>query len=169
MNIEEAINTALEYENNVVKVYEDALTQTEDPVGKRVFKVLADEERNHVEFLEHKLNEWKESGAVTVEELETAIPSAKKIAEEVGKLEKKITEKDYDTEIRLLKKALDVEIETSNFYKRMVDEMPEEHRPLFKRFVEIEEGHQAIVQAEMDSVSGNGFWFDMQEFNLEAG
>jgi hypothetical protein len=40
---------------------------------------------------------------------------------------------------------------------------------LFQRFVEIEQGHLAIVQAEIDSVSGLGFWFDMREFDLETG
>ena len=34
--------------------------------------------------------------------------------------------------------------------------------------LEIEEGHVAIVQAELDSLQGMGFWFDMQEFNLEG-
>jgi len=38
-----------------------------------------------------------------------------------------------------------------------------------QRFVEIEEGHRAIVQAEIDCVSGLGFWFDTAEFKLEAG
>ena len=51
----------------------------------------------------------------------------------------------------------------------MVNELPAEARPLFRRFVEIEEGHEKIVQAEIDSVSGLGFWFDIQEFDLSAG
>ena len=39
---------------------------------------------------------------------------------------------------------------------------------MFRRFVEIEEGHQKIVQAEIDCVSGAGFWFDSMEFKLEG-
>jgi hypothetical protein len=27
----------------------------------------------------------------------------------------------------------------------------------------------AIVQAEIDAVSGSGFWFDMMEFDVEKG
>jgi hypothetical protein len=42
-------------------------------------------------------------------------------------------------------------------------------KELFSRFLEIEKGHQAIVEAEMNSVSGLGVWFDMEEFDLEAG
>jgi rubrerythrin len=69
----------------------------------------------------------------------------------------------------MLQKALLAEIETANFYQRMVKELPADHQPLFKRFLEIEEGHQLIVQTEIDQLSGFGFWFDFQEFDLEAG
>lgn len=41
-------------------------------------------------------------------------------------------------------------------------------RKLFERFVEIEQGHQAIVQAEMNAVAGNGYWFDMPEISMEG-
>jgi hypothetical protein len=51
----------------------------------------------------------------------------------------------------------------------MVSEMAEERRPLFARFLEIEEGHVAIVEAEIDAVSGAGFWFGIQEFDIETG
>ena len=71
------------------------------------------------------------------------------------------------TELESLKKALDVECETSAFYKQMVASLDDVGRRLFERFVEIEEGHVAIVQAEMDLVSGTGFWFDTAEFSLE--
>jgi hypothetical protein len=40
---------------------------------------------------------------------------------------------------------------------------------MFQRFPEIEDGHNAIVQAELDSVQGLGYWFDVEEFKLEAG
>jgi hypothetical protein len=34
--------------------------------------------------------------------------------------------------------------------------------------VEIEAGHEAIVQAEIDALNGLGFWFDFTEFRLES-
>ena len=62
-----------------------------------------------------------------------------------------------------------MEIQTSNFYREMVSKLPAEHQPMFQRFMEIEEGHEAIVKAEIDNARGLGFWFDFQEFDLEAG
>jgi hypothetical protein len=51
----------------------------------------------------------------------------------------------------------------------MVRELPPEGQSLFSRFLEIEDGHGAIVQAEIDNVKQMGFWFDLKEFDLEAG
>ena len=50
----------------------------------------------------------------------------------------------------------------------MVSTLEGDGRALFRRFVEIEEGHQAIVQAEIDSVNGLGVWFDTMELSLEG-
>ncbi len=50
-------------------------------------------------------------------------------------------------------------------YKQMVATLDAEGKSLFERFVEIEEGHLAIVQAEIDMVSGTGYWFDTAEFS----
>jgi hypothetical protein len=50
----------------------------------------------------------------------------------------------------------------------MVTDLKDEERKLFNRFVEIEVGHEAIVQAEIDALTGLGFWFDYTEFRLEG-
>jgi hypothetical protein len=50
----------------------------------------------------------------------------------------------------------------------VVGELQADERRLFARFVEIEEGHEAIVQAEIDALTGLGYWFDFQEFRLEG-
>jgi rubrerythrin len=70
-------------------------------------------------------------------------------------------------ELELLKQALDAEVKTTSFYKEMVRTLDAEGQEMFRRFVEIEEGHEAIVQAEIDSLSNLGFWFDTPEFRLE--
>jgi rubrerythrin len=76
--------------------------------------------------------------------------------------------KDRSAELDLLHTALQLEVDTSSFYKQMVKELPTEGQTFFARFVEIEEGHLAIVQAEIDALTGLGFWFDVQEFALEG-
>jgi rubrerythrin len=169
MDIEVAITTALQFENRVVKVYEEAARNTLDPAGKRMFETLVREEQGHVKYLEHKLEEWKKTGSVTPEKLATLVPPKGRIEEGVKNLQNRVATASPEKELALLRRALEVEVAAGDFYRGVVRELPAEGQALFQRFVEIEEGHKAIVQAEIDSVSGLGFWFDMQEFNLEAG
>ena len=82
---------------------------------------------------------------------------------------KKVAKQDgVDNEIEYFQKALDMEIKTSNFYKKLVNELPAGEKELFERFIEIEEGHEAIVSAEIDNARGLGYWFDFEEFDLES-
>ncbi len=170
MDLEQAIKTAIEYEQKVVKFYEDAQTKATNDVGRRVFGFLADEEKRHVEYLERRLTLWQKDGKLVVETLDTVVPAKKSIDESLKKLEGTLENKQEPSpeEIDLLQQALAAERETSDFYKRMVEELDGDGQRLFERFVEIEEGHVAIVDAEISALSGLGFWFDMPEFNLEA-
>ncbi len=173
MNIEEAIKTAIAFEAKVTGVYREAEKQVGDPVGKRVFKALADEEQDHLDFLKSKLKEWNETGKVIPEQLKSSVPSRMSIEKGVDKLKSDIgspgSERIYDTELQMLEKAYKVELETNDFYRKMVNELPEQGRDLFVPFLDIEDGHLAIVQAELDYVKGSGFYFDFREFDLEAG
>ncbi|UCG32452.1 MAG: ferritin family protein [Phycisphaerales bacterium] len=166
MTIEEAIQTAIEFENEVRDVYKAAATEAVDPVGKRVFTVLADEEQKHVDYLESRLEEWRRAGKVNPVSLETAVPSREVIAKAAHGVSEGMSGGDHGMELKMLGRALEAERKTSSFYRKMVVELPAEGQKLFERFVEIEEGHVAIVQAEMDSVAGTGAWFDVLEVRL---
>ena len=168
MTVEEAIKTSLEYENGVRDVYADAVERAESDAARRFFKLMADEEQHHVDYLEAKLAEWKGSGKVTPAGLKTAVPSRAEIAKSVAALEGKVGDDVGRIEIQYLERAHAVERETGAFYHRVVDELPEEAKPLFARFVEIEDGHLDIVQAQLDLANGTGYWFDVREFDLEG-
>ena len=167
--IEKAILAALDYETKVRDVYAEAVSKAEDETGKKVFKVLADEEQGHIDYLEDRLSVLRKTGKVEPGEVKTSIPTKQAIKAGVQKLKRTVGREVKGAEVDLLRKALAVEEETSAFYRRMVEELPSEGKTFFRGFVAIEEGHVAIVQAEIDSVTGMGFWFDFQEFDLEAG
>ena len=175
MELDEAIKTAIEYEAGVHRTYQEAMQRATDAKAKRFFEVLRDEEMGHLKYLRERLDEWGQTGKIQVAKLDTAIPSHEAIDHGLQELREKLApggapgKGSHMTELDLLRKALAVETETSGFYKEMVRALDGDGRRLFERFVEIEEGHQAIVQAEIDSVSGTGVWFDTKEFNLEMG
>ncbi len=168
MTIEQAIKSGLEYEMRVRKVYSEAAKKFSNPVARKIFSVLADEEDRHVAYLESRLEEWQHRGVVTAGKLETAIPAKASIESSVRRLQRRMEQQDYSAELEMLKKALALEAGATAFFKRMVAELQAEERKLFARFVEIEEGHEAIVQAEIDALTGLGYWFDYQEFRLEG-
>ena len=163
MNISEALNTAIEYEQRVRETYAEALAEAKEAEGKRIFKLLADEEEDHVRYLRAKLKAYEKDETLSSEDLGTALPPVEDIQKAVEKLQDKVVDVDFKDELDLLKKARDVEIETSAFYKKMVDELPPEGRAFFKRFVEIEEGHVLLVEAEMDYLQHKGAWLAVDD------
>lgn len=167
MTLEEAIKTAIEYESHARDVYREAIAQTQDQAGKKIFQALADDEQHHINYLTEKLKQWKETGKITVEKLKSAIPPREKISKAVGELQNRASLEDRGDEKQMLSKALKLEIDASAFYQKLVDEMPDEAKPLFAEFLDIEERHVAAVQAELDYISGTGYWFDFKEFDME--
>jgi rubrerythrin len=171
MTVDEAIKTAIEFETRVRDAYAAAAARVADPAAKKVLGVLAGEEQGHLNYLHSRLEEWRRDGRLTVEQLGTAVPSRAAIAEGVRTLKAGLRLADAakaDAEA-VLRRALGVEAEVGAFYRRMVAELPGDTRAMFARFVEIEGGHLAIVQAELDAVTGQGFWFDFQEWRFDGG
>lgn len=167
MTLEEAIKTAIVYEIKIQRLYQEAHQMVSDPIGKHIFQDLANDEQKHVVYLKDSLEQWQKTGQLSPEKLETSLPAKEIILQGVKKLSSRMAREDRNDEKQMLSKALSVEIETSNFYEQMVAEMPAQGRQMFARFLEIEAGHIAIVQAELDYISHTGYWFDFKEFDME--
>lgn len=166
MTLEEAIKTAIDYETKVRDAYLDNVDSIADETGRKVFKTLGDEEQDHLDYLDARLTEWQQTGKVSCAKMETIVPAREVIDAGVRKLDDHLTERDYGTEREMLRKALLLEQETSDFYRRMVSELGADGE-LFQPFLEIEEGHEAVVQAELDYLNKTGHFFDFEEFNQE--
>jgi rubrerythrin len=169
MTLEEAIKTALEYEYKIRDIYLEGVQAIEDAAGKRIFQELADDEQRHVDYLEYKLDEWQQTGKITPQKLESTVPSRSVIRKEAAKIRLQMKRDDRGVKQQMLSKALKMEIETSNFYRELVDRLTEEGRQMFARFLEIEDNHIEAVQFELDHVSHSGYWFGFEEFDMEEG
>ena len=168
MDLGEAIAVAIESEIGVINIYEKYASQFTSEVGKKIFEALGKEEEDHVAYLRVKLAQWKESGKLSVDSIDTIVPSVDTIKNNVAKLKAVDGQTVADSELEAFKKALEMEINATNFYKDLVSKLSEQDRKLFERFIEIEEGHEAIVRAEIDQARGLGYWFDFMEFDLES-
>lgn len=169
LTVEEAITTAIAFETRVRDTYLKAVEAATDDTGRRVFKLLAKEEQGHLDYLNSRLEEWHKTGHVTPEKLATAVPPKELIDERAEALRERLAGKDRGEEVKMLMNAEQVELETSNFYQQMADTLTDEAQLMFQRFLEIEQGHLAIVRAEIDALNGTGYFFDFGEFNLENG
>jgi rubrerythrin len=172
MTVEEAIRTAMEYEAKVRDVYAGEAAKATDPAAVRVLSLLSKEEQGHLDYLVDRMHEWNATGKVRAAALATVIPPKATLDAAVKGLGQRMamTEAERASALATLRKAEAAERATATWYRQVVAELPGEvEKALFARFIEIEEGHAAIVQAEIDSVTGLGFWFDVPEFRLEEG
>ena len=167
MTIEEAIKTAIEYEVRIRDIYREATEAVDDEVGKRIFETLCKDEQHHVDYLQHKLKQLQDTGTIVHERLDYAIPSQEIVDREAEKVKSLVAKDFLGIRRQMLSKALKMEIETSDFYQKMVNELLAEGRALFERFLEIENNHIKAVQFELDYLSKTGYWFDIKEFDME--
>jgi len=167
MTIEEAIRTAIQYEIRIRDIYRQAAASVADDVGRRVFDTLRDDEQHHIDYLQHKLAQLKETGKIDATRLDSVVPSGEAVERESAKVKSLMARDFLGIRRQMLSKALEAEIETSDFYRKMVDELPAEGQALFARFLEIEDNHIKAVQFELDYLSKTGYWFDFKEFDME--
>jgi len=167
MELEEAIKTAITYEKNIRDIYLEGGRTVKEDHGRKFFQAMSEDEQRHVDYLEYKLDQWRKTGKIVPERLQTTIPSRKAIQKEVHRVRRQMKGEDRGIKQQQLARALKVEMETSEFYEKMVAELSNEGRELFARFLEIEKNHIEAVQFELDYVSSTGYWFDIKEFDME--
>lgn len=167
MSMETAIKSAMELESNIRDIYDKALNQCADPAGQRFFSMLRDDEQYHLDYLTDRLKEWQQDGDIDLKEIKAHVPTADEMESCLNGLEKTMAQEDRGVLQQLLSKALSAEVATSEFYEKMAAESDGQARKMFSRFLEIEGGHIAAVQAELDYVMNTGYWFDFKEFDME--
>lgn len=167
MSMEQAVKTAIELEGKIRDLYVQSHSECTDAAGKRFFAMLRDDEQYHMDYLSDRLGELEESGKMQYPEIKTRVPSADEIQSCLDDAEKHMAVDDRGVIQQMLSNALKVEVRTSEFYGKMVSESEGEIKGMFARFLEIENGHIAAVQAELDYVMNTGYWFGMKEFDME--
>ncbi len=167
MRLDEAILTAIEYETRVRDHYLSSTDRIRNKAGRRVFELLASEEQGHIDYLLACLGRWRRDGIIGTFTLQSALPSAAELQKALIPVEGQNPSEVLDDERQVLDVALNFEKETSDYYRRLVGQLQGAAQQMFADFLAIEDGHVAVVQAQIDYLSDNGFWFDFNEFNQE--
>ncbi len=164
---QQAVQTAMEVEDNGIIAFLRFARQTTDMSGKNMFIRLAMDEHEHRRILEKQLKKLVKDGKWQHVQI---LPS------EIERLRPSISEKQQRTkgesglaELDALQTALDLEKKSAKFYKEQAQQFDDaEAKTLFLRLAEWEEAHFDIIQAELDSIQKTGFWFGIPEFQMDG-
>ena len=166
----QAIETAVQIEKDGLAFYTEAARQTDDPNGKKMFKSLARDEAAHLRLFEDarqallERGNWlspEEVAAISPGELDR--PPVFPTGDETKAAE--IPER----ELTALQRGIQAEKDSIAFYSQERDKADDpDAKAMYAYLIEQEEGHRTILQGEYDYLNRTGFWFDVQEFDLEA-
>ncbi|RMG59880.1 MAG: rubrerythrin [Deltaproteobacteria bacterium] len=161
-----AIHIAIGNEKGACKRYLKFAKKTKDEKGRLVLLNLALDEIGHLEKLEKHLYALLEGKPWVLPKTDEAEPAVVDAGEaNVDLLNLNIEDLD---DLKALEVALEYEILANKFYLRQAEKAEEgELKSLFLSLAKEEENHKKIIQAEIDAISQNGFWFDYQEFSVE--
>ncbi len=165
MTLQEALEEALGFETRIADLYRVAAADSTMPEAKAFFDFMAADEARHVAFIEAAKEGARKGRNPDATLVKNSLPSD--IPSSVAKAKAAFRSSQDGGQLAALENALRAEVETSAFYRRLVASLPEPETAAFRRLQEIEDGHTAIVRAELDSVTGSGFWFDIRVFDME--
>ena len=166
-NIIKALKTAIRIEKEGLRAYLKLAKETKDETSKNMFIILADDELTHLEILQEQLEEHAENNKWKKVQIEES--QIQKIMPKIGENMIKRKGKEGIEQIDALKVAIQMEKDSMAFYTQQMNDIDDTAmKDLFRILAEMEEAHYKIQEAELDHIQGNGFWFNIQEFSLEA-
>lgn len=162
----ELVRTAMQIERDGYAFYCAAAAETKDSNAVKMFLSLARDEMEHQGKLEMvycaltKDNEWPAVERKPSRVVHKVFPAPEKAASAVAP---------NTRELAALKRGMQAEKDSIAFYKKALEQATDpEVLGLYEHLIEEEEGHLTILSAEYDYLTKTGFWFNHQEFSVEA-
>lgn len=165
-----AIETAIQIEKDGLAFYTEAAKQTDDPNGKKMFQTLARDEAAHLRLFKDARESLLERGNWLPLEEVTAISPKRLDRPPVFPTGDEIKATEISKrELAALRRGIQAEEDSIAFYSQEMEKTDDpDGKAMYAYLIEQEEGHRTILQGEYDYLNRTGFWFDIQEFDLEA-
>jgi rubrerythrin len=162
----ESIRMAIDMEKSGRAFYLQAADKTTHPTGKAIFARLAKEETLHLLTFERMLDD--SAGLDSWRDWLKDFPHHPVLPVFGEKAKKSIKEGPMD-ELQALRVAMQQEREAIDYYGRVAANADNEAVSGIFTFVrEQETYHYDLLQAEYDSITQSGFWFDSPEFRMDG-
>jgi rubrerythrin len=165
--VREAIKTAIQLEKDGKAFFDQATRETENELGKKMFRKLAADEVRHLQTFKKMFQTITDPG--TWKQLLAEGPPKERMPSFDHKAGSRTPAEKGAGELSALQQALEVERKAIDFFKRTAQETsdPEAGR-IFLAIANEEEGHYDLIQAQIDSLTHSGFWFDVGEFQMDG-
>ncbi len=159
---------AIKLEINGRSFFEHAAEVTHNELGKKMFQKLARDEMGHLKtfaqlFASHIGNEdWKKH----VEEEEKHKSS---VIEELKARVEKQEKEERASELEAIRIGMELERKSIAFFEKSAKESTDlKAQDIFNKICDEERLHYDLLQAQYDSITNSGFWFDIAEFRMDG-
>jgi len=159
-----AIEIAIKMETDAIRFYKEAADKTKNPVGKKMFLTIMEDEKRHLNMLTEifKGLDIKVSDVSPIGNVKTVFESMKN--EMMRRVE---ATKD---ELEAFRIASQMEKEGVNFYKKALSgAKKDKEKTLFEKLIKEEEQHYSIFANSYSFLSDTGNWFMWEEHSIVEG
>lgn len=159
-----AIEIAINMEKDAIDFYQQAAEKTQNPVGKKMFLSITEDEKRHLLMLSNILKEVD----ITIKEV-SPIKNIKTIFETMKESMMKRIAATND-ELEGFRIAMEMEKEGIEFYnKTRIEAKTEKEKKLFERLIEEEKEHFAIFSNTYNFMKDTGNWYMWEEHSIVEG
>ncbi len=159
-----SVEIAAKMEADAIKFYREGAEKTRNPVGKKMFLSIAEDEKGHLQMLRSALEvcELKITEAHPIKAVRT-------IFEEMKDSMMQRVEATND-ELEAFRIAMEMEKEGIEFYRKALAEaQSEKEKCLFERLIQEEEEHFKIFSETYEFMTDTGNWYMWDEHSIVEG
>ncbi len=159
-----SIDIAMKMETDAVAFYREGASKTSNPICKKMFLSVAEDEKRHITYLKQILEgmDFKPSDASPMKNIRTIFEENK---DEMLNRISATTD-----EMEAFRISMQMEKEGAEFYRKAAASAstPKE-KALFERLVKEEEQHYAIFETTYTYLHDTGLWFMWEERSIYEG
>jgi len=159
-----SIQIAVRMETDAIKFYTEAANKTLNPVGKKMFLTITEDEKRHLDILNKILIglDIHMSDISPMQNIKTVFESMK------NEMMQRVTA--TSDEMEAFKIAIQMEKEGIEFYKKLLSETNnDKEKELFNKLIFEEQQHHDIFANTYSYLSDTGNWFMWQEHSIVDG
>jgi rubrerythrin len=159
-----AIEIAIKMEKDAIDFYTEAAGKTKNPVGKKMFLSITEDEKRHLQALSQIFREVH----VTMDEV-SPMRNMKSVFEAMKDSMMERVQATPD-ELEAFRIAIQMEKEGIEFYRKAEAEVQtEKEKALFRRLVTEEQQHHDIFSNTYFFLTNTGSWFMWEEHSIVDG